>query len=101
MNKVEFTDQLHKQLLEKVFENLQKEGQETLATMMDSSWAAAKSVVEDELKSEEQRYGSEGTLKSKPVSEEKLAASLASLLNFIAAESAMSKLHADLLQIQV
>lgn len=101
MDKQEFLEQLHKQLLAKVFNNLQKEGQETLAAMMDSSWIAAKSVVEDELKSEEQRYGSEGTLKSKPVSEEKLAASLAALLNFVAAESAMSKLHTDLQQIQL
>ncbi|KLO16285.1 hypothetical protein SCHPADRAFT_901671 [Schizopora paradoxa] len=101
MDKQEFMEQLQKQLLARIFENLQKEGQVTLAAMMDSSWTAAKSVVEDELKSEEQRYGSEGTLKSKPVSEEKLAASLAALLNFVAAESAMAKLQTHLQTIQL
>jgi len=62
---------------------------------MDRSWTAAKSVVKDELQSEEQRYGSEGTLKINPISEGKLAASLAVLLNFVAVKSALSKLHAD------
>jgi len=68
-----------------------------LAAMMDRSWSAARSVVEEELMSEEMRY--ERTLKGKPVSGKMFAASLASLLNFIAAESAMSKLYADLQQI--
>ncbi|KLO16294.1 hypothetical protein SCHPADRAFT_221937 [Schizopora paradoxa] len=96
IDKRELLDHLRKQLLAKIFEDLRKEGESTLAAMMDGSWVAAKSVVEDELKSEEQRYNSEAALKRKPLSEEKLAPSLSTLLNFVAAESAMSKLRTDM-----
>lgn len=63
---------------------------------MSSSWRLANSVVEAELRSETERYKSEGALKDKVPSEDHLTACLAPLLNFLAAESAMSELYSDL-----
>ncbi|KLO16276.1 hypothetical protein SCHPADRAFT_938044 [Schizopora paradoxa] len=94
MDEQDFLGHLREDFVADILKNIQKESEITLTAMMDSSWIAAKSVIEVELEKEENYYRKERLLKSKPVSEEKVAASFATLLNFVAAESAILKLQA-------
>ncbi|KAL6308883.1 hypothetical protein BKA93DRAFT_725025 [Sparassis latifolia] len=96
LDQTAFLEELKKHVVRPFSDALKQEGKRTLEQMMSKSFEAAKDAVKDSLANEEKRFENERRQDKNKYSSETVASAVSTLLDFLAAESALSKIQSHL-----